>query len=56
MNRMKKEGKAILIISEEMAELIGMSDRIVVMKNGEKTCELKREDGLQEADIIKYMI
>ncbi len=56
MNRMKKEGKAILIISEEMAELIGMSDRIVVIKNGEKTCELKREDGLQEADIIKYMI
>lgn len=56
MTRMKKEGKSILIISEEMAELIGMSDRIIVMKDGEKTCELKRDDKPQEADIIKYMI
>lgn len=56
MNKMKHEGKSIIIISEEMAELIGMSDRIIVMKDGKQTCELKREDQPQEADIIKYMI
>lgn len=56
MIRMKKEGKSILIISEEMAELIGMADRIVVMKDGKAKRELKREDHPQEADMIGYMI
>ena len=31
--RMKKEGYSILIISEEMPELIGMCDKILVMKD-----------------------
>lgn len=56
MYQMKKAGKSIVIISEEMAELIGMSDRIVIMKDGEKTGEFKREDRPEEADIIRYMI
>lgn len=30
---MKKQGKAILLISEEMSELIGMADRVVIMKD-----------------------
>ena len=53
---MKKEGKSIIIISEEMAELIGMSDRIAIMKDGQLSTVMKREDKPQEADIIKYMI
>ena len=53
---MKKEGKSIVIISEEMAELIGMADRIVILKDGQSRCELMRQDHPQEADIIKYMI
>ena len=56
MSRMKKEGKSIVIISEEMAELIGMADRIVILKDGQSRCELMRQDHPQEADIIKYMI
>lgn len=56
MTRMKKEGKSIIIISEEMAELIGMADRIAIMKDGELSAVMKREDRPQEADIIKYMI
>ncbi|MBR1692732.1 MAG: sugar ABC transporter ATP-binding protein [Lachnospiraceae bacterium] len=56
MTRMKKEGKSIIIISEEMAELIGMSDRIAIMKDGQLSTVMKREDKPQEADIIKYMI
>ena len=54
--RWKKEGKSILLISEEMAELIGMSDRVVVMKDGQWKAEFKRSETLSESDMIEYMI
>ncbi len=56
MVKLKSEGKAILMISEEMPELIGMSDRILIMKDGKITKEFKRSRTLCEADIISYMI
>lgn len=56
MYQMKKEGKSILLISEEMAELIGMSDRLIVMKEGKISKEFTRSSELSEADIIEYMI
>lgn len=56
MYQMKKEGKSILLISEEMAELIGMSDRLLVMKDGRLSKEFTRNSELSEADIIEYMI
>ncbi|MCP1111048.1 ribose transport system ATP-binding protein [Lachnospiraceae bacterium PM6-15] len=56
MYQMKKEGKSIVIISEEMTELLGMADRILIMKDGKKAAEFMRSDKPQEADIIKYMI
>lgn len=56
MYRMKKEGKSIVIISEEMTELIGMADRLVIMKDGEIKKEFERSETLSEADIIQYMI
>ncbi len=55
ITRMKQEGKAILIISEEMAELIGMCDRLLVMKDGAVQKEFLRGE-MNEADIIRYMI
>lgn len=56
MYKMKKEGKSIVIISEEMPELIGMSDRILVMKDGQVTKEFSRGEEPSESEIIKYMI
>lgn len=56
MYQMKKEGKTIVIISEEMAELIGMADRVLVMKDGSIQKELARSESLSESDIIEYMI
>lgn len=41
-------GKAIIMISSEMPEVLGMSDRIVVMHEGKKTGELMREEATQE--------
>ena len=56
MNAMKKEGKAILIISEELPELIGMSDRLIIMKDGKIKKEFSRSLSLSDADVINYMI
>lgn len=56
MLKLKREGKSILMISEEMPELIGMSDRVLVMKDGVITGELERSENLTDAVIIKYMI
>ena len=53
---MKKEGKAILMISEELSELIGMADRLIIMKDFEVTKELERSADLKQTDIIEYMI
>ncbi len=56
MYRMKQEGKSIIMISEELPELIGMSDRIVIMKDGQVAKEFMRDRNLTQEDIVKYMI
>ena len=48
INRMAKECKTIIMISSEMDELLGMSDRIVVMSEGRKAGELSKEEFNQE--------
>lgn len=53
---MKKEGKSIIMISEELPELIGMSDRLLILKDGKQTAELRRSPDLCESKIIDYMI
>ena len=54
--RLKKEGYAILIISEELPELIGMSDRLLIMKDGKVTKEFVRDESLTDSAVIEYMI
>lgn len=56
MMELKKEGKAILLISEELPELLGMSDRLLIMKDGCITGEFMRNENLTDADVIGYMI
>ncbi|MER2106776.1 MAG: sugar ABC transporter ATP-binding protein [Solibacillus sp.] len=49
MSRLAGEGKAIIMISSELPEILGMSDRIVVMHEGQKKGELMREEANQES-------
>lgn len=56
MNSMKRAGKSILMISEELPELIGMSDRILILKDGIISKEVRREDVPRESELIEYMI
>ena len=56
MEELKREQKSIIMISEELPELIGMSDRLLIMKDGRISSEFFRETGMTEQDIIKTMI
>jgi len=56
MEKLKEEGKTIIMISEELPELIGMCDRVLVMKDGMITKEFERSKELSDKDIIHYMI
>lgn len=48
MNKLASEGKAIIMISSEMTEILRMSDRIVVMCEGKITGELDIAEATQE--------
>lgn len=55
MTLLAKEGRAILVVSSELPELIGMCDRIYVMAEGKIRGELQRGDFTQEA-IMKLAV
>ncbi len=48
MGELASEGYGIILISSEMPEILGMSDRILVMCNGKMTGELNRQEATQE--------
>ena len=56
MNRMRKSGKSIIMISEEIMELLGMADRILIMKDGKINGEFYRSEDLKDTDLIDNMI
>ena len=56
MDRMRKSGKSIIMISEELMELIGMCDRILIMKDGEISGEIGRSPDLDENALIAKMV
>jgi ribose transport system ATP-binding protein len=56
MTELKNEGKSIIMISEEMPELMGMCDRLIIMKDGRVMHEFMRSESLSDAEIIQYMI
>lgn len=56
LDGLRIKGKAILMISEELPELIGMSDRIIILKNGKISGEFNRDKSLDESQLIHYII
>ena len=54
MNRLVKQGKCVILISSEMPEVLGMCDRVVVMREGRVTGMIDRnEDAFNQEDIMK---
>ena len=56
MADLRKQGKSIIMISEEIPELLGMADRILVMKDGRINGEFLRDPNLSEEDLIAKMV
>lgn len=48
INNLAKQGMAIIVVSSELPEVIGISDRIVTFCEGELTGEFMQEDATQE--------
>jgi len=53
MNRLVAKGKSIIMISSELPEVLGMCDRILVMRSGRITGELSANEATQEK-IMQY--
>ena len=56
MDDMRKAGKSIIMISEEIMELIGMADRIIIMKDGQINGEFGRSKDLSDTSLIEKMV
>lgn len=54
--KLKTDGFSIMIISEELQELIGMCDRVMILKNGRLEGEYQRSSDLSEHVLLNSMI
>ena len=52
---LKKQGKAILLISSDLPELLAMSDRVIVISKGKQMAEMTREEASPEK-ILEYAL
>ncbi|ATA18381.1 monosaccharide ABC transporter ATP-binding protein (CUT2 family) [Gibbsiella quercinecans] len=55
IEKLARQGKAIVVVSSEMPEIIRISDRVLVMREGKVTKELKG-DAITEENIARYAI
>ncbi|NLJ38916.1 MAG: sugar ABC transporter ATP-binding protein, partial [Candidatus Atribacteria bacterium] len=53
ITQLAKEGKSIIMVSSELPELIALSDRVLVVKNGRIITELNDHE-ITEENIISY--
>jgi methyl-galactoside transport system ATP-binding protein len=54
MNDLAAQGKAIIMISSEMAELLGMSDRVYVMCDGKMRGEITEKEEMTQARVMSF--
>lgn len=55
MVELLQAGKAIIMVSSDMPELIAMSDKMIVMREGNMVAELNKDE-ISEENILKYSI
>ena len=54
INQLAEQGKSIIMISSELPEVLGMSDRVIVLNEGKKKGELSRDE--LSAEAVMHMI
>lgn len=54
MNSLVKQGKCVIMVSSEMPEILGMSDRVIVMRGGEVMADVSRDSKyFNQEDLMK---
>ena len=56
MNRLADEGKAVIMISSELPEILGLSDRIIVMHEGQVKGQITDVTNATQEDILSMAI
>lgn len=56
MKEAKNNGVATILISDELTEVLGMSDRLIVMKDGAVADVIRRDEDFTEQSVIRVMI
>jgi ribose transport system ATP-binding protein len=56
INRLARAGKAIIIVSSELPEVLGMSDRILIMHDGRISGELRDPQQATQEQIMQYAV
>lgn len=56
MQELAKEGKAIIMVSSELPEVLGISDRILVMHEGRVSGEIKNVEEATQAEIMELAV
>ena len=56
INDLARRGKGIILISSELPEILGMSDRILVMREGRVTGEIRAVQGATQEDVLALAV
>lgn len=56
IDQLAQQGAAVILISDDLQELIGMSDRIMIMRKGEVSHQTVRDRAPTEDELITYMV
>ena len=56
INELAAQGKAIIMVSSELPEVLGMSDRIIVMRNGEISAEVTDVKNATQEQLLEHAI
>ena len=56
INDLAQQGKAVIVVSSEMPELIGLSDRVIVMHEGKIKGEINQKDEIKQEKIMEYVL
>lgn len=56
INQIVEEGKAVILISSELPEVLGMSDRVLVMKDNEIKAELTGDEAKSSVEVMRHAL
>ena len=56
MDELTKQGKSIILISTDLPEVIGMSDRVYIMRDGSVVKEISDKTEINDENILQYTI